>query len=58
MEKVGVLLVSYGSRAAAIVDALSRSENYAAEIYVADKQRNPFDVEKAKRHVVIPDLNV
>jgi len=58
MEKVGILVVSYGSRAAAIVDALSRSENYAAEIYVADKQRNPFDVEKAKRHVVIPDLNV
>ena len=58
MEKVGILVVSYGSRAAAMVDAFSRSENYAAEIYVADKQKNPFNVEKAKRHVVIPDLNV
>ncbi len=57
MKKVGILVVSYGSRAAAIVDALNRSENYATEIYVADKQRNPFNVEKAKRHVVIPDLN-
>ncbi|MDH5389775.1 MAG: hypothetical protein OEX10_01290 [Candidatus Bathyarchaeota archaeon] len=58
MEKVGILVVSYGSRAAAMVDAFSCSENYAAEIYVADKQKNPFNVEKAKRHVVIPDLNV
>jgi len=58
LEKVGILVVSYGSREAAIVDAFSRSENYVAEIYVADKQRNPFNVEKTKRHVVIPDLNV
>jgi len=58
LEKVGILVVSYGSRETAIVDAFSHSENYAAEIYVADKQRNPFNVEKAKRHVVIPDLNV
>jgi hypothetical protein len=43
MEKVGILVVSYGSRAAAMVDAFSRSENYAAEIYVADKQKNPFN---------------
>lgn len=58
MEKVGILVVSYGSRETAMVDAFSRSENYSAEIYVADKQRNPFNVEKAKRHVVIPDLNI
>ena len=58
MEKVGILVVSYGSRAAAIVDAFTRSENYAAEIYVADKQKNPFNVKKAKRHVVISNLNV
>jgi len=54
MEKVGILVVSYGSRAAAMIDALSRSENYVAEIYVVDKQRNPFNVEKAKRHVLSP----
>jgi phosphoribosylamine--glycine ligase len=58
MEKVGILVVSYGSRAASIVDAFARSENYAAEIYVVDKQKNPFNVEKAKRHVVISNLNV
>jgi len=57
MEKVGILVISYGSREAAMVDAFSRSEKYAAEIYVADKQSNPFNVEKAKVHVVIPDLN-
>lgn len=41
-----------------MVDALSRSPNYQVELYVADKQRNPFNVEKAAKHVVIPDLNV
>ncbi|MEE8167280.1 MAG: hypothetical protein V3T58_00205 [Candidatus Hydrothermarchaeales archaeon] len=47
MEKVGVLLVSYGSRAAAIADALSRSENYEVRIFDADKQRNPFILERS-----------
>ena len=58
MDKVGVLVVSYGAREAAMVDALSRSPNYKVELYIADKQRNPFNVEKATKHVVIPDLNV
>ena len=58
MEKIGVLVVSYGAREAAMVDALSRSPNYKVELYIADKQHNPFNVEKATKHVVIPDLNV
>jgi phosphoribosylamine--glycine ligase len=58
MEKVGVLVVSYGAREAVMIDAFTRSLKYNVEIYVADKQRNPFNVEKAKAHVVIPDLNV
>jgi phosphoribosylamine--glycine ligase len=58
MEKVGVLVVSYGSREAAIVDVLSRSRKYETEIYVADKQLNPFNLKKATKHVVVPDLNV
>ena len=58
MEKVGILVVSYGARAVAIVDAFIRSISYDVEIYVADKQRNPFNVRKAVKHVVIPDLNV
>ncbi len=58
MEKVGVLVVSYGARAVAMVDVFARSINYDVKIYVADKQRNPFNVEKAVKHVVIPDLNV
>lgn len=57
MEKVGILVVSYGSREAAIVDALKRSLNYNVELYVADKQRNPFNEKRALKHVVIPDLN-
>jgi phosphoribosylamine--glycine ligase len=58
MEKVGVLVVSYGARAASMIDAFDRSRNYDAEFYVADKQRNPFNVKKATKHIVIPDLNV
>ncbi|MDH5664585.1 MAG: hypothetical protein OEY90_08980, partial [Candidatus Bathyarchaeota archaeon] len=58
MEKVGILVVSYGARATAMIDAFTRSINYDVEIYVADKQRNPFNVKKSVKHVVIPDLNV
>jgi len=58
MERVGVLVVSYGSRETAMVDAFSRSRKYSTEIYVADKQRNPFNAERAKEHAVIPDLDV
>jgi phosphoribosylamine--glycine ligase len=58
MEKVGILVVSYGAREAAMIDAFTRSQNYLVEIYVADKQRNPFNVKKAAKHTVIPDLNV
>ncbi len=58
MEKVGVFVVSYGSREVAMIDAFARSQSYLVEIYVADKQRNPFNVKKASKHVVIPDLDV
>jgi len=58
MEKVGILVVSYGAREAAMIDAFTRSQNYIVEIYVADKQRNPFNVKKAAKHAVIPDLNM
>lgn len=58
MEKVGILVISYGSREAAMIDAFSRSQTHKVEIYVADKQRNPFNVKKATKHVVIPDLNI
>lgn len=58
MERVGILVVSYGSREAAIVDALSRSTKYKVELYIADKQRNPFNVKLAKEHAVIPGLDV
>jgi phosphoribosylamine--glycine ligase len=58
MEKVGILIVSYGSRETAMVDAFARSGTYNAEMYIADKQKNPFDVERAKEHVVIPSLDI
>lgn len=57
MGRVGVLVVSYGSREAAIVDALCRSENYETSLYIADRQRNPFNAERAEEHVVIPSLS-
>ena len=58
MERVGVLLVCYGSRGVSMVDAFSRSQIFSVEMYVADKQRNPFNAEKAKEHAIIPDLDV
>lgn len=58
MEKAGILVVSYGSREAAMIDAFTRSSNYRIELYVADKQRNPFNLRRATKHVVIPELNI
>jgi len=58
MEKVGILVVAYGSRETAMIDAFVRSNNYAVELYVADKQRNPFNLKAAAKHVVVPDLNI
>ncbi len=58
MERIGILAVCYGSRGVAMVDALCRSENYEVAMYVADKQRNPFNAEKAEEQVVIPDLDI
>jgi phosphoribosylamine--glycine ligase len=57
LEKVGVLLVSYGSRAASIADALCRSGNYEVKIYDADKQRNPFILERAADYIISLDVN-
>ncbi|MEM1586329.1 MAG: hypothetical protein QXX99_03230 [Candidatus Bathyarchaeia archaeon] len=58
MERVGILVVSYGSREAAMIDAFMKSREYKVDLYVADRQRNPFNLRKAKEHVVIPDLNI
>ncbi len=58
MEKVGILVISYGARAVAMVDVFARSPNYSVELFVADKQRNPFNSKRAAKHIVIPDLNV
>lgn len=58
MDKVGILVVSKCLSAAAIVDTFSRSEKYSPEFYVVEKQANPFNVERAKVHAVVPDLDV
>lgn len=58
MQKVGVLLVSYGAREVAMADALLRSPNYQVELFIADKQKNPFNAQKAAKHVVIPSLDI
>jgi phosphoribosylamine--glycine ligase len=58
MEKIGVLLVSYGAREVAMADALLRSKKYQVELYVADKQCNPFNAEHATKHKVIPSLDI
>jgi phosphoribosylamine--glycine ligase len=58
MEKIGVLLVSYGAREIAMADALLRSKKYQVELYIADKQCNPFNAERATKHKVIPSLDI
>ena len=58
MEKVGILVISYGSRAAAMIDAFVHSKEYAPKFYVVDKQRNPFNVKHAEKHTVISDFNL
>jgi len=58
MEKVGILVVSYGSREAAIIDAFSRSPSHKTDLYVVDKQKNPFNLKKAHEHAVVSDLNI
>ncbi len=56
-ERIGVGLVSYGSREVSIADALLRSSKYEVELYVADKVRNPFNVKHSKEHSVFPTLD-
>jgi phosphoribosylamine--glycine ligase len=58
MDKIGVLLVSYGAREVAMADALLRSSNYKVDLFVADKQRNPFNAKFANKHAVIPSLDI
>lgn len=60
MVGISVGVVSYGSRGAAIADALARSE-YEPNVYIASKQPNPMNIETARRtngkHIVVPDLS-
>jgi phosphoribosylamine---glycine ligase len=58
MDRVGILIVSKCLSSAAIIDTFARSEKYAPEFYVAERQVNPLNVRRAKVHQVIPDLNV
>ena len=58
MEKVGILVVSYGSRAAAMIDAFVRSENYSPKFYIVDKQNNPFNIKHAEKHTVISNFDL
>ncbi|MEM2454746.1 MAG: hypothetical protein QXN21_02235 [Candidatus Bathyarchaeia archaeon] len=58
MERVGILIVSYGSREAAMVDVFLRTREYKVDLYIVDRQKNPFNLRRAKEHIVIPDLNV
>jgi phosphoribosylamine--glycine ligase len=58
MDKVGILVVCYGARETAMIDVFVRSLNYNVKLFIADKQLNPFNLERATKHVVIPDLNI
>jgi phosphoribosylamine-glycine ligase len=54
MEKIGVLIVSYGARETAMVDAFARSANHEVELYIADKQRNPFNMKTTRTKLTLP----
>ncbi len=41
-----------------MIDAFKRSEDYHPEFYIAERQQNPLNLENAKVHRVIPDLDV
>jgi len=58
MEKVGILVVSYGSRAAAMIDAFVRGEDYSPKFYIVDKQNNPFNIKHAEKHTVISNFDL
>ncbi len=58
MERIGILVISYGSRGVALVDAFKRSDKYHVKLYIIDRHRNPFNIKQAIQHVVIPDLNL
>ncbi len=54
MQKIGIGIVAYGAREVAMADAFLRSGKYDVRLYIADKQRNPFNMEFATQHVVVP----
>ena len=58
MDSVGILVVSKSLSAPAMVDAFARSEKYRPELYVVERQRNPFNVGRAKFHTVSPQLSL
>jgi len=62
MERVGVLIVSYGARESAILDTLCRSNNYNVIPYIVDKQANPLNLKWIKEqggvHVVDSKLSI
>lgn len=41
-----------------MADTLLRSQNYQVQLYIADKQRNPYNAKYATKHAVIPSLDV
>lgn len=51
-------MVSKSLSAPAIIDALSRSEKYKPEFYVVERQLNPFTSAVAKKHIVLPGLEL
>ncbi|MCW3975154.1 MAG: hypothetical protein O2U61_04410 [Candidatus Bathyarchaeota archaeon] len=58
MESIGILLVSYGSREVAMADAFINSDQYGVELYIIDRQNNPFNSKIAKEYAVVSDLDI
>lgn len=58
MERVGILIVSYGAREVSMAEVFLRSQQYETELFIIDKQNNPFNTKMAKEYAVVPDLNI
>ena len=58
MNKINIGIISYGSRDVAIADTLIKNNDYLVNLFIVDKQHNPFTLKNAEKYVVSPQLDI